>query len=133
MNDIAHKVTERLYGDDKVKCEFIFHYLNNIKKLNDILHTQDYDEITKSLSEGNLDKYMMGVVEQFEDYFDLKELNAEMRKRADHIPDINMRVVKKVVEICDDENALHLADVEKLDKNSAKKVFKRIFDELKYS
>ena len=28
MNDIAHKITERLYDGDKVKFEIIFHFLN---------------------------------------------------------------------------------------------------------
>ena len=32
MNDIAHKVTERLYGDDEIKCELISYILNNAKK-----------------------------------------------------------------------------------------------------
>ena len=128
MNDIAHKVAERLYGNDKVKFEIIFHFLNDIKKFNDMLDTQDFDEFTKSLFEGSLDRYMMGMIECVEDYFDLKELTVEMRKRADHIPDINMRVFKKVVEICEYENALHLADVKKLDKNSVKKVLKRVWE-----
>ena len=127
MNDIAHKVAERLYGDNNVKFEIIFHFLNEVKKVNNnILGLQDYDEFTKNLSEGNLDRYMMGMIESFEDDFDLEELADEMRKDSNRKPDINMRVFKKIVEICEDENALHLADVEKLDKNSAKKVFKRI-------
>ena len=129
MNDIAHKITERLYGDDKVKFEIIFHFLNGVKQVNDILGMQD-DEFNKSLSEGNLDRYMMGVVEFFEDHFDLEELAAEMRKDADHIPDINMHIFKKVVEICEDENAVHVEDMEKLEKNSAKKMFKCIICEI---
>ena len=33
--NVAHKVTERLYGDDKVKCELIFYILNNAKRVFD--------------------------------------------------------------------------------------------------
>ena len=51
---------------------------------------------------------MMGMMECFEDYFDLEKLAEKMRKDADRIPDINISVFKKVVEICDDENALYL-------------------------
>ena len=122
MNDIAHKVAERLYGGDKVKFEIIFYLLNYLKKVNGL---QDYDEFTKSLSEGNLDGYMMDMIEFFED-FDLEKVADVLRKDADRIPDINIRIFKKVVEICEDENAVHLTDMEKLDKNSAKKMFKRI-------
>ena len=82
MNDIAHEVTERLYGDDKVKCEILIHFLTTNKKVFDTLGIQD-DEFTKSLSEGQLDGFMMSVVEHFEDHFNLEELAAEMRKDAD--------------------------------------------------
>ena len=48
---------------------------------------------------------MMGMMECFEDYFDLEKLAEKMRKDADRIPDINI----SAFEICDDENALYLA------------------------
>ena len=95
MNDIAHKVAERLYGDNNVKFEIIFYFLNEVKKVNNnILGLQDYDEFTKNLSEGNLDRYMMGMIESFEDDFDLEELADEMRKDSNRKPDINMRGFK---------------------------------------
>ena len=56
---MAHKVAERLYGDDKVKCEFICHWITGVKKVNDILGAECYDEYTKSLCEGRLDEYIM--------------------------------------------------------------------------
>ena len=39
---------------------------------------------------------------------------------------MTMGTYNKIFEICEDENPLHLADVEKLDKNSAKKFIKRL-------
>ena len=125
MNDIAHEVTKRLYGDDKVKCEILIHFLTTNKKVFDTLGIQG-DEFTKSLSEGHLDGFMMSVVEHFEDHFNLEELAVEMSKNADRIPDIPMHVLKKATEICEDENVVHLADMENLDKNSVKKLLKRI-------
>ena len=112
MNDIAHKVTERLYGDDKVKCEILINFLKGVKKLFDALGAKGYDEFTKSLSEGRLDEYMMGVMEQFEDYFDLEELADEVHKyAANRIPNIPMSTFNKLFEICEDENVLNLADL----------------------
>ena len=42
------------------------------------------------------------------------------------ITDIPGIPIKKIIEICEDENALHLEDMEKLDKDSSKKLFKCI-------
>ena len=50
MNDIAHKVAERLYSDDKIKCEILINFLKVVKKEFDTLGFQD-DKFTKSLSE----------------------------------------------------------------------------------
>ena len=49
MEDVAQKVTERLY--DEVKCKIISNYLTCLKK-----SSEDYDEFTKSLTKGNLDE-----------------------------------------------------------------------------
>ena len=101
--ELACGITERLYGGDKVKFEIIFYLLNFLKKVNDIHGVQDYDELTKSLSEGNLDRYTMGMIEFLEDSFELgKEVANEF-----------IRIFKKVVEICGDENVLHLTDINK--------------------
>ena len=48
MNDIARKVTERLYGNDKVKCKFIHHLLIDIKKTCDVLGSKDCVEFVKA-------------------------------------------------------------------------------------
>ena len=131
MNDIAHKVTERLYDDDKVKYEFIFHWLTYAKKFFDALSTGDYDEYTKSLFEVYLDEYMVAMIEFFEDKFDLEALTDKMHKDGDRIPNINLRTLKKIVEIYEDENVLSLTYMEKLDKNSAKNIiWKRNFMEI---
>ena len=67
------------------------------------------------------------MIEQFEDKIDLEVLNDKIRKNAGkHTSDIPMHIFKKIVEICEDENVLHLTHMEKLDKNSAKKLMKRI-------
>ena len=72
---------------------------------------------------------MMGVMEFCEKYSDLEELADEMRKyAANRIPDIPMSTFNKLFEICVDENAFHLADMEKLDKNSTKKLLKRFYE-----
>ena len=63
MNDLARKITERLYGDDKIKCKFIFYMLNITKRVFDTYGTEGYDEFIKSLSEGDMDEYVMGMIE----------------------------------------------------------------------
>ena len=73
MNDIynvAQKVTEWLYGGDKVKFEIIFYLLKCKQKISDIR------EFTKSLSEGNLDGCIIGYLEFLEDIIDFE--NKEM-------------------------------------------------------
>ena len=72
MEDVAQNITKRLYGDDKVKYEFIRFTLNNMKKVFDILNEDD-DEFFESMSKGHLDEYMMGVVEFYEENFYLKK------------------------------------------------------------
>ena len=115
----AHKVTE-LYGDDKVKFEFIFHWLNNTKKFIDIhgIHDDDY---FKSLSEGNLDGYVVGMIEFHQNKIGLEK--AVNNAREFDVSRVPISYFKKVSEICENENVLYLADV---DKDTTKKVFKRI-------
>ena len=80
MNDIAPKITERLYGDDKIKCELIFYILNNTKKIFDDPEGYIYDECIKSLSKGDLDEYLKGSIELYEEYFDLEEMVNHIRE-----------------------------------------------------
>ena len=68
------------------------------------------------------------MMEFFEDYVNLEELTDES-----FFDDIPMHIFKKTSEICEDENAMYLADLEKLNKNSTKKIFKRVCDELNNS
>ena len=63
MDDIAQKVSERLYGDDEVKYEIILTLLHVAQKL---------DEDIRYFSEGNLDEYMKGIIEVLEDMPTLK-------------------------------------------------------------
>ena len=121
--ELAHQVNERLYGGGKVKFKIIFHYLNILKKLYASHGNGEFNEFTRTLSEGNLDEYMMGMVECLEDGIDLEKLADKLSKNDYCIPDIP---IKKITEICEDENALHLEDMGKLDKDSSKKLFKRI-------
>ena len=72
MEDVAQNITKRLYGEDKVKYEFIHFTLNNMKKVFDILNEDD-DEFFESMSKGHFDEYMMGVVEFYEENFYLKK------------------------------------------------------------
>ena len=81
MEDVAHKITERLYGDDEIKCEFIGHWgLNNIKKIFDILDgtKKEFKKFIESISEGRMDEYMMGAVEFFEEYFYFEKMVNDM-------------------------------------------------------
>ena len=112
-------VTERLYGDDKVKFEIIFHFLNVMKKLNE----PAYDEFVRSLSEGNLDEYIMGYIEFIES---IGNINLKILRNISIRPDIEMSEFKKIREFCKDENLLYLTDMEKLDKNSTKKFCERL-------
>ena len=60
MNDIASIITERLYGDDNIKCELIFYILINTKRIFDTYGSEGYDECIKSLYEGDLDECLKG-------------------------------------------------------------------------
>ena len=105
MEDIAQKVTERLYGEDKVKFEIILTMLYYAQKFGVIGY----------YSEGNVDEYIRGIIEHLEDNTDLEKLDHKhVRER-----DIPINDWKKVTEILEDENL----DFE--NKNSSKEFFKR--------
>ena len=72
--ELAGGITERLYGGDKVKFEIIFHYLNIAKKLYAIHGIGGFNEFTRTLFEGNLDEYMIGMIKCLEDDIDLEKL-----------------------------------------------------------
>ena len=72
MEDVAQKITKRLYGDDKVKYEFIRFSLNNMKKVFDILNEDD-DEVFESMSKGHLDEYIMVLWNFMKKIFTLKK------------------------------------------------------------
>ena len=50
----AHKISERLFGDDKIKCELIRFWLSNVEKIFDAIGGGE--ELIKSLSKGRLDE-----------------------------------------------------------------------------
>ena len=112
MNDIARKVTERLYGDDKVKFEII---------LNMLIYEQMNHEFTRRLSECYLDEYIIGLIEHLEDTFDKEEIEKRHNSVREHANCIPIRESNKLIECLKDENMLYLSDIEKMDKNSVKK------------
>ena len=54
------RLNVRLYDGDEIKCKIIFQYLKAYKTSSD---THIYDEFVRTLSEGNLDEYIMGFIE----------------------------------------------------------------------
>ena len=112
MEDVAQKITKRLYGDDKVKYEIIFTILDSTQKLG---------EDTKYYSEGNLDEYIRGAIEFLEDNTDLEKI--DHKRVREH--DITISEWKKLCECLKDENILYLHDIEKMNKNSLKNAVER--------
>ena len=107
MNDIAHKIAERLYGDDKIKCELIFYMLNIAKRVFDTYGTEGYDEFIESLSEGDMDDYVMGTIEFCEEYSGLEKIVNPIREFGiGGIPSID-----KIDKICEKENLIYLEDL----------------------
>ena len=113
MEDVAQKITKRLYGyNDEDKYEIILTILFVAQKLG--------DDINYYL-EGNLDKYMKGTIEALKDNTDLKKLD---HKYA-HESDITTSEYKKLRGCLEDENILYLEDIENMDNNQFKNAFKR--------
>ena len=116
--DIARKVTERLYGGDKVKYEIIIDMLYLEQKLGGA---------ARYYSEGILDGYIMGVVEHLEDTFYLED-KEEIEKRhkfvREYANSIPISEYRKFCNCLENENILYVHDIEKLDKNQVKNAFK---------
>ena len=80
---------------------------------------EDYDEFIESLSKGNMDGYIMGMIDFYEEYFDLGGMINHIREFGiGGIPPIG-----KIEKICEEENTIHIED---FNKNSVKKVLKRV-------
>ena len=77
MEDVAPKITERLYGDDKIKYELILTILYLEQKFGNIR------EVAKYNSEGNFDEYIMGIIEHIEDNTDLEKLDHKSARSRD--------------------------------------------------
>ena len=58
MEDVAQKITKRLYGNDEIKYEIILNILYFIQKL---------DGNINNYLKGNSDRWIMGLVENLED------------------------------------------------------------------
>ena len=112
MEDVAQKITKRLYDGNKVKYEII---------LNMLYYEQKFGGDIRSYSEGNLDEYIRGAIEFLEDNADLEKLNH--KRVREH--DITISEWKKLCECLKDENIFYLHDIEKMDKNSLKNAVKR--------
>ena len=108
MEDVAQKITERLYGDDdKVKYEII---------LTILYFEQKFGGNINYYLEGNLDEYMKGIIEALKDNADLKKLDYKHARESD----ITASEFKKICECLEDENMLYIEDIEKLSKNQVK-------------
>ena len=83
MEDVAHKVTKRLYGNDEIKFEII---------LTMLYYEQKFGGDIKQYSESNLDEYNRGLIEFLEDNTNLEKLDHKhVRER-----DIPMSEYKKL-------------------------------------
>ena len=126
--ELAHKVTERLYGNDRVKCEIVRLWLTLTKKVN-VAFGKDHDEIIESISKGHMDEYLKTFIELIEENCDL-EILAELESTFYNLP---MDAFKKVIDNCEDENLsltglLSIVDIEKVlgDNNLMEKIFGRL-------
>ena len=113
MEDVAQKVTKRLYGNDKVKFGII---------LTLFYYTQKFGEDIRYYSEGNLDEYIKGFIEFLEDNINLKELDHKLVREYDML----ISEWKKIRNCLENVNMFYLEDIEKMDKNQVKNGFKRV-------
>ena len=115
MEDVAQKITKRLYDGDKVKYEIILTMLYYEQKIG------NFHEVAKYYLEGNLDEYIMCLIENLQGNADLGELDHKHVRESD----MTISEFKKLCECLKDENILYLHDIEKMDKNSLKNAVKR--------
>ena len=106
MEDVAQKITKRLYGDDEIKYEII---------LTMLYVTQKVGGDIRYFTEGILDEFIRGQIELLEETNSLEKF----QRVREH--DITISVRKKCIEFFED------VDVEKLDKNSSKEFTKRFW------
>ena len=106
MEDVAQKITKRLYGDDKVKYEII---------LTMLYVTQKIGEDIRYFTEGILDEFIRGQIEL------LEETNGLEKFQRVREQNITISDWEKHIEFFED------VDVEKLDKNSWKELTKRFW------
>lgn len=123
MEDVAQKITKRIYGDDKVKYEVILNMLYYEQKMG------NYNEVVNYYLQGNMDEFIMGIMEYLEGTIDFEDME-EMGKRHKHVREyancMPIREFKKLMECIEDENILYLGDIEKMNKDQIKNALKRI-------
>ena len=124
--ELAHKVTERLYGNDRVKWEIVRFWIALTKKVN-VAFGKDRDEIIERISKGHMDEYLKTFIELIEKNCDL-EILAEPESTFYNLP---MDAFKKVIDNCENlslTDLLSIVDIGKVlgGNNLMEKIFERL-------